>query len=477
MSVIPIRLRLTAGFAVVMAVVLAAASFLLLDHLAASLDRTLDQGLRSRAADVTALIQQADTGLSQAAQVPVDRGAGFAQVLTGSGRVFDETHGLPRAPLLSAAARRRALTGPAVVRRSRVRGTDVRLFAVPVHAQGRRLLVVVGTSLASRDQALASLRRELLLGGPLALLVASLVGYLLAAAALRPVEQMRRRARVISERRLSERLPVSPARDEIGRLGLTLNDMLARIEQRVERERGFVADASHELRSPLALLRAEVDLALESKRSREELLAALRSIGEESDRLSQLAEDLLLLARLDEGRLPLRSEELEAPTLLDDVAARFARRADGDGRAVVVQAGKTTLHGDRLRLEQAIGNLVENALRHGEGTVTLEASAVGELVEVAVRDEGAGFPPEFVERAFERFARADGARSGGGAGLGLSIVEAIAEAHGGAAFVAADADGGEVRLRLRRCLEADAESHDRSREPSGPAATRGSGSR
>ncbi len=122
---------------------------------------------------------------------------------------------------------------------------------------------------------------------------------------------MRTRASSISERRLSERLPVPAARDEIGRLGKTLNEMLARIERGMDRERRFVADASHELRSPLALLRAEVELALDLPRGEQELRAALRSIGEEADRVSQLAEDLLLLARLDEGRLPLREEPLE----------------------------------------------------------------------------------------------------------------------------------------------------------------------
>src|SRR5262249_30461083 len=162
----------------------------------------------------------------------------------------------------------------------------------------------------------------------------------------------------ITEQHLSERLPVPPANDEIARLGTTLNELLARLERAVKRERSFVADASHELRAPLALVRTEVELALDLPRSAKELEAALRSIGEEADRLSQLADDLLLLARLDEGELPLRTEPLEVSALLQDVAERFRRRAADDGRAIDVDAAALQVHADRVRLEQALVNLV-----------------------------------------------------------------------------------------------------------------------
>jgi heavy metal sensor kinase len=448
MNRVPIRLRLTAAFALAMAGVFAVASLLLVDHLAASLDRTLNESLRSRAADVAALVRQADTGLRQA-PAPVG-GGGFAQVLTSAGGIFDQTRGLPPAPVLSPRTRRHARSASVFVPRSRVDGADVRLLAMPVHAQDRQLIVVVGASLAARDEALASLHRELVIGGPLALLLTSLVGYLLAGAALRPVERMRVRAGSISERRLAERLPVPTARDEIARLGTTLNGMLARIEQGIERERTFVADASHELRSPLALVRAEVELALEGDRSGEELRAALQSIGEESDRLTQLAEDMLLLARLDEGRVPLREEELDLAVLLIDVATRFERRAEAAMRPIRVDADdQMIVTVDRLRLEQALANLVENALRHGDGTITLAGRRLETAVEISVRDEGRGFPGAFVARAFDRFTRADPARTAGGAGLGLSIVKAVVEAHGGTVAIAAGgAPGAEVRLRL-----------------------------
>jgi signal transduction histidine kinase len=316
------------------------------------------------------------------------------------------------------------------------------LLASPVNAQGQRLVVVVGAPLGLRDEALSGLRNELLIGGPIALLVASLIGYLVAAGALRPVERMRIRANAISDRHLTERLPVPRTRDEISRLGETLNAMLERIEGGVKREREFLADASHELRTPLSLLRAEVELALDAPRTNDELLVAVRSIGEEADRLSQLAEDLLLLNRIDEGRLPLRPEPIALDELLDSVGTRFRRRAGETGRQIDTAGHGLILSGDRLRLEQALGNLIENALRYGAGTIRLFSLEQRTRLEIHVTDEGHGLPVAFAPRAFERFSRANEARISPGAGLGLAIVKAIAEAHGATVTTANTPQGG-----------------------------------
>jgi heavy metal sensor kinase len=443
MSRVPLRLRLTAAFGLAMTVLLAAAGFLLYHHLGTSLDHSLTQGLRTRAADISALVKQADTGLRESGL----RTDGFAQVLDLRGRVVDETPGLSRS-LLSAAQLGRARTGPLFVQRARLGDQAVRLLAQPVSAQDRRLLVVVGAALEPRDKALATLRTELLVGGPIGLLVASIIGYLLAAAALRPVERMRARAAAISASRLSERLPVAPSHDEVSRLGETLNEMLARLETALERERSFVADASHELRTPLAHLQAEVELALETPRNRAELEAALREVGIETDRLSQLAADLLLLARADKGKLALRLDEVALDELLEAVTARFERRARDAGRTFEVGAPHIQVRVDRLRLEQALGNLVENALRYGAGTIRISGAHEGDTLELHVMDDGPGFPPGFAPHAFERFSRAEQSRSSGGTGLGLAIVAAIASAHGGTAEVAAAAQGADVRLRI-----------------------------
>ncbi len=332
-----------------------------------------------------------------------------------------------------------------------------RLLATPLLVDDRRAVLVVGGSLAAREETLHRLAREFLLFAPAVLLLAILGGYGLAAAALRPVEAMRRRAEAVSATSPG-RLPVPPARDEIAALAVTLNEMLARLEAAFEHERRFVADASHELRTPLALLRGELELALRRPRSREELEDAVRTAAEETERLSRLAEDLLLIARSDRGALPLRHEAVEVGALLERVGARFDGRAAALGREVMVEpASDMLLDADPVRLEQAVGNLVDNALEHGLGPVRLFARSHDGVVELHVTDEGSGFPDTFVERAFDRFSRADDARSSQGTGLGLAIVALIARAHGGEAHAETREHGGaDVWIALPgRSLAAD----------------------
>jgi signal transduction histidine kinase len=227
--------------------------------------------------------------------------------------------------------------------------------------------------------------------------------------------------------------------------------MLARLEDALQRERGFVAEAGHELRTPLALLRAELDYALHYARTESELRLAVRNASEETDRLGQLAGDLLLIASADQGRIPLRQEPINAGELLGSVQKRFAWRAEAEGRAIEVESGsRIAVMGDRLRLEQALGNLVDNALRHGAGTVRLTAAEDNGEVELRVGDDGTGFPQEFLPQAMHRFSRADASRSSPGAGLGLAIVSTIASAHGGHASASNAATGGaEVTIGLR----------------------------
>jgi two-component system, OmpR family, sensor kinase len=444
---VPIRLRLTLVFAVAMAAVLAAMGLFLYLRLGVALDRTIDQSLRSRADDVTALVQETNSGLKETRRTRLaEQEQGFAQVVDPSGVVVDTTTALVGRSLLSDAQLARATGATIMVDRAPFPDSDdpIRLLATPVTTEdeGRLLVVVVGASLEERADALESLRRQLYVGGPIALLLSSLVAYTLAAAALRPVESMRREAEAVSAAEPGRRLPLPPARDEVARLGETLNTMLGRLESALERERRFVSDASHELRTPLAALRTELELALRRERSRGELREALRSAAEESDRLSQLAEDLLVLARSHGGELPVRRERLAATELLADVRERYARRAAEAGRPLELQADdRLELSVDRLRAEQALGNLVENALRHGGGRILLQARRQEGRVELHVLDEGPGFDPEFIGHAFEPFTRDDPARQGPGAGLGLAIVEVIARAHGGAAHLA-NRDGG-----------------------------------
>jgi signal transduction histidine kinase len=342
-----------------------------------------------------------------------------------------------------------------------------RLLAVPVRRTGQRVVLIAGATLENRAEALRSLRAELLIAGPIALLLATGLGYLLAGTGLRAVEGMRRQAAEVSAERAHDRLPVPRSGDELQHLGETLNAMLERLDRALERERGFVAEAGHELRTPLALLRAELDYALHYADSEDELRAALRNASAETDRLVQLAGDLLLIASSDRGTLPLRVEPVGVRGLLENVRHRFAWRAESEERHLLVEApANLVVQADRLRLEQALGNLLENALRHGDGDVTLRASAVGDGLELHVLDGGTGFPAAFLPHAFERFTQGEESRAGAGAGLGLTIVATIARAHHGAAGARNQPDGGaDVSLCLPLHATMSVDDRQRSRPP------------
>ena len=420
MSRVPIRLRLTLAFAAATAIVLLAAGAFVYVELRADLDESVASTLEARA--------EAVARSGAAAGVAGDPEESFAQLQAPGGRVLDAAGGA-----------RGAVTAEAGERR--VPGIEGTARIVTRSSDGG--LVVVGQTLEDRDEVLAGLVAAFAVGGPLAIVLASLLGYALAGAALRPVEAMRRRAAQVSLARGDERLPLPAAHDEVRRLGETLNEMLDRLQRSFERERRFVGDAGHELRTPLAVLKTELEAALRAGGHEPEVRASLAAAIEECDHLAQLAEDLLVIARASEGALPVRAEKLAARPLLDGVRDRFADRAAERGREIRVEAANgLALTADPLRMRQALGNLVDNALRHGDGDVVLRARARDGGVALEVSDGGPGFAPDIAGRAFERFARGDVARTRGGTGLGLAIVRAIAEAHGGSAAL----DGATVRI-------------------------------
>jgi len=443
MSRLPIRLRLTFAFALAMGVVLVATGAFLYLRLGSSLDETIDDGLQVRAAEIAQpALEPGGTFSIPTGGVELDDR--FVQVLDLEGRIVAGTPQLDE-PLLEPEPLADAAQGVTWFELDQVRRIDgrVRVLATPVDRQSGTVVLLVGASLEDRDDAVRGLLTLLLVGGPVALLLASLLGYALATAALRPIDSMRNEAAAISASEPGRRLPLPRSQDEVSRLGATLNLMLERLEAALERERSFVGDASHELRTPLALLKTELELALRRPRSEAELEQALRSAAAETDRLGQLADDLLLLARSDSSGLPLHVAQVSAREVLEGVAERFARRAHSADRAIVVEAPEPiALTADKLRLEQALGNLVENALRHADGPIRLTAAERDGRIELHVIDEGGGFPPEFLPRAFDRFSRADDARSGDGTGLGMSIADVVAKAHGGSAHASNHEGGG-----------------------------------
>jgi signal transduction histidine kinase len=442
---LPIRWRLTLIFAGVMTALLAGLIGFVHQHLRSDLDYNINQSLRARAQDVAGIVRQDDeTGGRNLRQLPSSP-SNVVQVLDRFGRVLGASGNSSQAPLLRRSELASASRHPALIDRE----DSLRLYALPLPTHGK--VVVAGVSLDERDAALDKLDAALVIGVPAALLIATLAAYWLAAAALRPVEQMRLRAATISTEHLETRLPLGESDDEITRLGRTLNRMLDRLEEGMAHERMFIANASHELRMPLAVLKAELEVALRERGGAAPLREAIGSAIEETDRITRLAEDLLLLARAEDGTLPIATEELPAEAIVAELAAKLESAVTRADRSLELDPGgvDATVHVDPDRLGQAITNLVDNSLRYGSGPITLAVTAAPGEVESHVTDRGPGFSEEFLPHAFDRFTRADVSRPRGGVGLGLAIVQTIARAHGGEVGARNLPSGGaDVWLRL-----------------------------
>ncbi|MFR9767524.1 sensor histidine kinase [Nocardia sp. SC052] len=308
---------------------------------------------------------------------------------------------------------------------------------------GQPATVYAGSSLATADSAVADARQAMLIGLPPLLAVVALVTWLVTRRALRPVEAIRRQLAEIMDGDLSRRVPEPGSRDEIGRLASTTNATLAALEESTERQRRFIADAAHELRSPIASLRTQLEVA----QAHPELLEVDGLIGD-TIRLEHLAADLLLLARLDAGEQP-RSDRVDLTVLVREELEHRVR----DRVAVRIATPKefVAVTGSRTQLARVLGNLVDNAQRHAANTVDVAVDhAADERVVLSVTDDGPGVPPADRDRIFQRFVRLDDARSRdeGGAGLGLAIVRDVVERHGGTIHVTDGAPGARFVVTL-----------------------------
>ncbi|GAA3476403.1 HAMP domain-containing sensor histidine kinase [Streptomyces yanii] len=322
---------------------------------------------------------------------------------------------------------------------------DYRFAAVSATTStGVTLTVHAGAPLATEQKAVGSVRAAMLIGLPVMLLVVAAVTWLVTRRALRPVEGIRAEmAAITASEDLSRRVPEPGSRDEIARLARTTNETLTALEASVGRQRRFVADASHELRSPIASLRTQLEVGA----AHPELLD-LRGAVADTVRLQALAADLLLLARLDAGERPGNT-----PVDLGALVHEEVSQRTGDRIPVVMsvpESGHLEVSGSRGQLARVIGNLLDNAERHAESSVAVSVFRDHGSVVVAVTDDGAGVPESERERVFERFVRLDDARSRdeGGAGLGLPIARDVAHRHGGTLRATRAAEGG-ARFALR----------------------------
>ncbi|WP_158553923.1 sensor histidine kinase [Micromonospora deserti] len=385
---------------------------------------------------------------------PVDSALVTAQLIDLSGEVRAPA-GEP--PLLTAEELAEVSRGQIVVDRPVPGiGKDARLLARRLGQSGGEQVVAVGaTSTASLTHARGRLVLVLALAGPVLTVGVAVAAWLLAGAALRPVRWMAGEAATISAAQVGRRLPQPPGGDEVAQLGRTLNDMLARIERAITHERAFIDDAAHELRTPIAVLRGEIELAAHEPDLPPPVAESLASALEETDRLARLTENLLTLARADAGQLAPG----DATTDLVAAARTSVRRvplADGISIEVRRQPGPSCqerepvlVRGEQEWTGHIVRNLVGNAGRYARSRILLTVTPEGRYVRLVVADDGPGFPPSVLPRAFDRFARADDARGQpGGAGLGLAIVASLTRALGGRVTASNGAPLGGARVEV-----------------------------
>ena len=438
----PIRLRLAVAFALAAAAAFALGGWLFASGLSSAQLKTIDSQLAA---------QLAQAGPSQPA------GGYLTQVIDPAGRVRSASAEAGNVAMVTASQLSQARQGLIWLTRT-VDEESTRIAATPLAGRPGWVAVAAG-SLETYDATQSQVARELAIGGAVFTAVAGLGAYWLARAALSPVERLRRQVAAISERGGVPDagvtvVEVPPTRDEVAALAGTMNDLLGRLQRALARQRAFVADASHELRNPLAVLQGELELAARPGRGLPELTAAVRDAKAEAERLSRLTDDLLLLARSDEDLLSLRLERTDIGALLTASGGLAGSRLAAAGLSCRVDVPSGTYADvDLDRIRQAVDNLIGNALRFAPrgSVIVLAARAAGPDLDIEVSDDGSGFPAGFLPRAFERFARPDSGRSRdeGGAGLGLAIVQAIAGAHGGVATAGNKPGGGAVvRLHL-----------------------------
>ncbi|MFF2195473.1 ATP-binding protein [Streptomyces sp. NPDC058157] len=444
---VTVRARATAGAVAVVAVALAVASVALLGLLRAGMLRNAERDAEEQA---VAVAQLAAGGRLDRMRAPL-HGADFVQVVNARGRVLRATPNLAGLPALGPAA---GAQGPGTVFhtwRIRPLGGEHRQRVVQVTTQTPDGLVsvYVGTSLRDVDAADDTTTAALVVGGPLLLALVALVTWRVTGRALRPVEAIRAEVAEISDRDLHRRVPVPPTGDEVARLARTMNTTLDRLESSGIRQRQFIADASHELRSPLTVLRTQLEVAL-AVRDPELWPELISGALEDTDRLERLCSDLLLLARIDAAQ-PAASVRLDLGALVRDaVDARL-----GDRVPVRVRAAEgVVVEGSELWLTRVVTNLLDNAQRFAAGRVELVLRTSGppevRTALLEVRDDGPGIPSADRERVFERFTRLDDARSRdhGGAGLGLAIARDLAAHHGGTLTAEPSTAGARLVLRL-----------------------------
>jgi two-component system OmpR family sensor kinase len=436
-----VRWRSTLAAAVVTAVALAGTAFLLVVALQEGATGTVMAQAQERAAEVASQVHSQGTAqLTQQLVGATDRST-EVQVVGPDGTVVAGTEGVGGPPLSA------ARPGPG----QQVQNRDVMLpgesdaaviAARGTSSGGANYVALVAVGLGTVRETVGAATTVLAVGLPLLLVVVTMTVYALVGRALRPVEAIRAEVAEIEQADLTRRVPEPGVPDEIGRLARTMNAMLTRLEVSQRAQRRFVADASHELRSPLATLRAHLDVAHADAGQLDE--AAREAMEKELGRLGGLVDDMLLLARADERGLGRVRGEVDLDDVMDEERGRLRRTTT---LRVTASLAPVKIRGDRSELTRMVRNLVDNASRFATSTVHLGLRVVGSAAVIEIADDGPGIPPADRERVLRRFVRLDDSRSVGGTGLGLAIVAEIASAHGGTLRVG-EREGGGALVRV-----------------------------
>jgi signal transduction histidine kinase len=434
-----VRARIVAASAVAVAAVLVLAGVVLVFAVRNSLERPMRGEARARAASVVATIN-ASPMPTVVPPLPAPWPT-LVQVLDGNGQVISASAELIGRPaLLTITPEHREPTGRTTLV-SNGRQQDWRLDAVAASVGGRSVTVVVATSLAQVEQSTDLIAVALSVGVPVLVVLVVLFAWLLVGRALRPVEALRREVDAFDQHAQGRRVAAPATDDEIGRLAGTLNALLDRLEQTGVQQRRFIADASHELRSPVANIRAALEVALAHPAATPWSDVA-EEVLDQNERMGRLVSDLLLLARAEAGELVRRDELVDIAA----IAGRVGNRATPRRVPVYVEAtGEALVEGDEGHIERVVENLVANGLRHASSRVVVATTMNGRWAQLVVTDDGPGVAPEDRARVFERFVRldADRSRQSGGTGLGLAIVAEVVAAHGGTVTIG-DAHPGAV---------------------------------
>jgi len=456
-----LRFKLTLWYVLILGVLLTSFSGFLYFTLSKSLYRDVDNKLRSLAeliaSESSSPLSKFNFGtIDQALEAsmnlkPIGK---FIQVLDESGNIGRKSDNLRNVQLpISLNALKNASKGSNTFETNRtIENTPLRIMTFPVVENGHVTKIVqIASSLEGVEDALNKLFLILIISVPSTLILASLGGQFLAHKALKPVDDITQTARRITSKNLNQRINPPKVKDEISRLIETFNEMISRLDQSFQQMKQFSSDASHELKTPLTILKGEVEVMLRKERTSHEYQQTLKSNLEEINRMSQIVEDLLTLSKADTGEIGLNKEDINLTEILNEVVAQMNRLASSKKLDLSSSNHDENIHlfGDALRLRELFINLIENGIKYTEegGSIRIFLQKVssarnqsgwlerekGELVKIIVSDTGIGIAQEDQERIFDRFFRVDKARSRehGGSGLGLSICKWIVEAHQG----------------------------------------------